>query len=78
MASPAINVVFNKRYLIPLLLFLLTAITTTIAGALWIVPVVGGLEVSQIPEGIPYSVSILAILGFHEFGHFFADRKSVV
>ena len=53
---------------------MLTAITTTIAGALWIVPVVGGLEVSQIPEGIPYSVSILAILGFHEFGHFFAAK----
>ncbi len=63
-----------RSYIIPLLLFLTTFVTTTIAGAFWIVPVVGGLEVSQISEGIPYSISILAILGFHEFGHYFASR----
>lgn len=63
-----------RSYIVPLLLFLTTFVTTTIAGAFWIVPAAGGLEVSQIPVGIPYSISILAILGFHEFGHYFASR----
>ncbi len=63
-----------RVYVVPLLLFAATFVTTTIAGAFWVVSPSTGLEVSQIAEGLPYSLSILAILGFHEFGHFFASK----
>jgi membrane-associated protease RseP (regulator of RpoE activity) len=49
-------------------------ITTTIAGAFWVVSPSEGLELSQVAEGLPYSISILMILGFHEFGHYFASK----
>ncbi|GAB1441524.1 site-2 protease family protein [Ignavibacteriales bacterium] len=65
---------FFKVYIIPVLLFVATLVTTTIAGAFWIVSPAGGLELTQIAEGLPYSISILMILGFHEFGHFFASK----
>lgn len=74
MNSSGTNENVFRTYGIPLLLFLTTFVTTTIAGAFWVVPVVAGLEVSQIPAGIPYAVSILLILGFHEFGHYFASK----
>jgi membrane-associated protease RseP (regulator of RpoE activity) len=63
-------------------LFLLTVFTTTLAGAqhyagflsqLGVVPV----ELSSLHyylNGLWYSASILAILGAHEFGHYFACR----
>jgi membrane-associated protease RseP (regulator of RpoE activity) len=63
-----------KVYIIPLLLFIVTLITTTIAGAYWVLSPSRGLEISQISAGLPYSLSIIAILGFHEFGHYFASR----
>lgn len=63
-----------SRYGVPFLLFVATFATTTIAGAYWVVTTSTGLEISQLSEGLPYSISILAILGFHEFGHFFASK----
>ena len=51
-----------RVYVVPLLLFAATFVTTTIAGAFWVVSPSTGLEVSQIAEGLPYSLSILAIL----------------
>ena len=56
------------------MLFLATLVTTTIAGAFWVVSPSAGLELTQIAEGLPYSISILMILGFHEFGHYFASK----
>jgi membrane-associated protease RseP (regulator of RpoE activity) len=65
-----------------IVLFLLTVFTTTLAGAqhyagflsqLGVVPV----ELSSLHyylNGLWYSASILAILGAHEFGHYFACR----
>ena len=65
-----------------LVLFLLTGLTTTFAGAdhygnflseLGVRNVdLGGLELFA--SGLWYSASILAILGAHEFGHYFACR----
>ena len=64
------------------LLFLLTAVTTTFAGAEHFASFdldfgsgVSDLSVPQlILNGFWYSASILAILGAHEFGHYFACR----
>lgn len=47
-------------------LFLVTIVTTVSAGYL-----LGG----NILEGIAFSISLLAIVGFHETAHFFAARK---
>jgi Zn-dependent protease len=56
-----------------LLLLLLTLVTTTWAGALH-----AGVDVLQEPgrflAGLPYSLTLLLILGAHELGHYFAAR----
>jgi membrane-associated protease RseP (regulator of RpoE activity) len=64
------------------LLFLLTVLTTTYAGQLHYASFVVGfsdrtLDLSGwelFARGLWYSVSILAILGCHEFGHYYACR----
>jgi len=55
-----------------LTLFLLTFFTTTLAGVSWLN--VDFTELANFPIGLPYSLSILAILTAHEFGHYFAAR----
>jgi Zn-dependent protease len=56
------------------LLFGLTVITTTWAGASH-----QGVDLAQEPErftvGLPYSIGLLLILGVHEMGHFFMARR---
>ena len=55
------------------LLFLLTILTTTWAGAAH-----QGVNLLREPErfavGLPYSLALLAILGLHELGHYFMAR----
>lgn len=67
------------RNWINLLLFLLTVISVLVAGglsntqeALPTDPFQALLTISQ--NGWPFAVSLLAILGIHEFGHYFAGR----
>jgi membrane-associated protease RseP (regulator of RpoE activity) len=50
-------------------LFVITFITSTIAGVNWIIASEGPFEILV---GLPYSISILLIITFHEFGHYFA------
>ncbi len=57
-----------------LLLFGVTFITTLIAGTEWTLGVLGSFEASLLVTGLPYAVSLLFILGAHEFGHYFAAR----
>lgn len=56
------------------LLFLLTVLTTLVAGALQ-----QGVNPLKTPlliwKGIPFSFSLLLILGTHELGHFFISRR---
>ena len=56
------------------LLFGLTVITTTWAGAAH-----QGFDLAREPEhftaGLPYSLALLLILGFHELGHFYMARR---
>ena len=55
-------------------LFILTFITTTLAGAEWIhgkSVLVTGYTWADFLSGMPYSVPFLFILSAHEFGHYF-------
>ncbi|MFQ5354413.1 MAG: site-2 protease family protein, partial [Thermodesulfobacteriota bacterium] len=60
---------FSRRplRLLPALLFALTICTTVIAGALY--------HPHELILGVPFSISLLLILGTHELGHFIASRK---
>lgn len=63
----------RPSYTVPLLLFLATLVTTTIAGAAQV-----GVNVFAQPllftAGLPYALALMAILGTHELGHYFAAR----
>jgi membrane-associated protease RseP (regulator of RpoE activity) len=67
-----LNITLVLRWLLHIGLFLLTFFTTTVAGVLWLNR--DPFELSNFYLGIPYSASILFILGCHEFGHYFASR----
>lgn len=67
----------NKYYQHPLfhlLLFIITFITTVIAGTEWITGTMGPFDLESLSIGLPYSLSALFILGTHEFGHYFAAK----
>lgn len=57
-------------------LFLLTFFTTTVAGVFWLNR--DGLDISNLYFGLPYSLSLLAMLAAHEFGHYFAAKFHAV
>ena len=57
-----------------ILLFIITLFTTTIAGALSKVDP-SEFFWGQLYKGLPFSLTLLAILLFHEFGHYFMARK---
>jgi Zn-dependent protease len=63
----------DARRWVPWLLFALTIVTTTWAGAAH-----QGINVLRDPGrftvGLPYSLGLLAILGLHELGHYFTAR----
>lgn len=63
-----------KSYFIHIGLFILTFITTTIAGVEWTTGLFPPYEFSTLTKGLPYSISILTIITFHEFGHYFAAK----
>ncbi len=64
----------KNNYLLHIGLFILTFITTTVAGAEWISAKPGPYEFSFLLKGLPYSLSMLFILSCHEFGHYFAAK----
>lgn len=63
-----------KQYSLHLLLFLLTIITTTLAGAEW-----AGLYSPDswdfVWSGLNYSLTFLGVLTMHEFGHYYYAKK---
>lgn len=63
---------FKNNYFIQLGLLIVTFITTIIAGVDWTTGKGGPYEFSDLAKGLPYSISILFVLGVHEFGHYFA------
>ncbi len=54
-----------------LTLFVITFLTTSISGMMWL----GEFDLVHISRGFPFSVSILFILACHEFAHYFACRR---
>jgi membrane-associated protease RseP (regulator of RpoE activity) len=68
------NAVTRPRLILPRVLLIATIITTMTAGALYI-----GADVLKNPysifRGLPFSASLLFILGTHELGHFIASRR---
>lgn len=63
---------YKNNYILHIALFVVTFITTLIAGVEWTTGKMGPYPLSDLASGLPYSLSILFILGVHEFGHFFA------
>jgi hypothetical protein len=70
LAMPAVFDPGPSRWIINLVLFLLTIVTTLFAGALH----EPGFTGTELWLGWPFSLSILLILGAHELGHYFAAR----
>jgi membrane-associated protease RseP (regulator of RpoE activity) len=73
----------TRTYLIQALLFVLTLITTTLAGAEWIygnafVLVENALGWPEFWQGLQFSLPFLFILTVHEFGHYFTARAHQV
>ena len=64
----------KQRYWLHLLLLVITFATTTIAGHEWVRGFSNKTEFSELILGLPYSLSILFVLGTHEFGHYFAAK----
>jgi membrane-associated protease RseP (regulator of RpoE activity) len=65
----------NKNsVLIHIGLFIITFITTTIAGAEWTTGMMGPFEINHLLIGLPYSIAIMFIISSHEFGHYFAAK----
>jgi len=64
----------KDNYLLHIGLFIVTFITTTIAGVEWTTGRFGPYELETLLKGLPYSISIMVIISFHEFGHYFATR----
>jgi membrane-associated protease RseP (regulator of RpoE activity) len=64
----------KNKVLLHIGLFLITFITTTLAGVDWLRTDPGPYEFDFILYGLPYSLSILFIITCHEFGHYFAAK----
>jgi membrane-associated protease RseP (regulator of RpoE activity) len=62
----------RPRYLVPLLLFLATVLSTTMTGSMNMHG--GDLVLAKLADGLAYSVPLMTILVCHEFGHYFAAR----
>ncbi len=65
---------FFQHPVFHLILFVITLITTVIAGTEWISGQMGPFDFDTLKIGLPYSLSALFILGTHEFGHYFAAK----
>jgi len=63
-----------RKILLHTALFLITLVTTTMAGAEWVYAksvFMPGYSWSDFASGFAYSVPFLLILTAHEFGHYF-------
>ncbi len=65
---------YRPSYLLPAILFIATIGTTIIAGALYegAHPIA---DPASLLKGVPFSISLIFILGTHELGHYIASRR---
>lgn len=72
-SNGVIGVAKPSKPTVNLVLFILTFITTTYAGALQ-----QGINLLKEPDkfnvGLPYAIALMVILGAHELGHYFAAK----
>lgn len=63
----------SREGALALFMFLVTLVTTTVAGAIQqgINPIA---EPTRLPEGLPFALALMVILGCHEMGHFLASK----
>jgi membrane-associated protease RseP (regulator of RpoE activity) len=73
-ALPFVDVVMPSTPRTNIILFLLTVLSTIVAGSQAFFAFNPFLEPRRLLEGIPFSFTLLAILGTHEFGHYFTAR----
>lgn len=70
--NPLIREQYRPKYWLHVLLFLFTFFTTTVAGVAWLNE--DPFQLRNFHYGLTYSILLLAVLTFHEFGHYFAAR----
>src|SRR5216684_418343 len=78
-ALPLVETVERQRVGVNVVLFVLTCFSTLVSGALFFAsptfrPLGTGNIVTALLTGLPFAFTLLAILGVHEFGHYFTAR----
>jgi len=73
-ALPLAEVVERSRPWLNLTLFLLTVVSTVLAGSGAFFRFDPVAEPLRLLDGLPFAATLLAILGTHEFGHYFTAR----
>ncbi|MFN4293759.1 MAG: site-2 protease family protein [Thermoflexales bacterium] len=74
----SLQALLTQRPWVNLLLFLATVLTTTLFGGMFAAALTlgGGLSLySILASGVPFSLTLLAILAVHEFGHYVQARR---
>lgn len=65
---------FIDSYWLNIILFIITFITTLLAGMFWTTGSMGPYEFDSLKRALPYTISILFVLACHEFGHYYAAK----
>jgi membrane-associated protease RseP (regulator of RpoE activity) len=73
-ALPFVDVEMPSRPRTNIILFLLTVLSTLVAGSGAFFAFDPFAEPRRLLEGVPFAFTLLAILGTHEFGHYFTAR----
>lgn len=74
----SLQALLTQRPWVNLLLFLATALTTTLFGGMFAAALTQGGDLSLpsiLASGVPFSLTLLAILAVHEFGHYVQARR---
>jgi hypothetical protein len=73
-ALPLAEVAVTGNPLVNLVLFLVTCVSTLVAGSGAFLSFDPFTEPARLLQGVPFAFTLLSILGTHEFGHYFTAR----
>ncbi len=73
-ALPLAEVAITGNPLVNLVLFLVTCVSTLVAGSGAFLSFDPFTEPARLLQGVPFAFTLLSILGTHEFGHYFTAR----